>query len=61
MEEAAKGMSELDGLQMRLSLKRLIEPGMGMGEIFKVLIQHKGVDEPRLDGLRALSSIRAPG
>ena len=61
MEEAAKGMSELEGLKMRLSLKHLIEPGMGMGEIFKVLVQHKGVDEPRLDGLRALSSIPAPG
>jgi SAM-dependent MidA family methyltransferase len=61
MEEAAKGMSELEGLKMRLSLKRLIEPGVGMGEIFKVLIQHKGVDEPRLDGLRTLSSIPAPG
>jgi hypothetical protein len=32
-----------------------------MGEIFKVLIQHKGVGEPRLDGLRALNSIPAPG
>jgi SAM-dependent MidA family methyltransferase len=61
MEEAAKGMSELEGLTMRLSLKRLIDPGVGMGEIFKVLVQHKGVDEPRLDGLRALSSITAPG
>ena len=61
MEEAAKGMSELEGLKMRLSLKHLIEPGVGMGEIFKVLVQHKGVDEPRLDGLRALSSIPAPG
>ena len=61
MEEAAKGMSELEGLKMRLSLKHLIEPGMGMGEIFKVLIQHKGVGEPRLDGLRALNSIPAPG
>ena len=61
MEAAAKGMSELDALKMRLSLKHLIEPGMGMGEIFKVLVQHKGVDEPRLDGLRALSSIPSPG
>ena len=61
MEEAAKGMSELEGLKMRLSLKHLIEPGIGMGEIFKVLIQHKGVDKPRLDGLRALSSIPVPG
>jgi SAM-dependent MidA family methyltransferase len=61
MEEAAKGMSELEGLKMRLTLKHLIEPGIGMGEIFKVLIQHKGVDKPRLDGLRAMSSIPTPG
>jgi SAM-dependent MidA family methyltransferase len=61
MEEAANGLSELDGLKLRLSLKHLIEPGMGMGEMFKVLIQHKGVDAPRLDGLRALGSIPAPG
>jgi SAM-dependent MidA family methyltransferase len=60
MEEAAKGMSELEALKMRLTLKHLIEPGSGMGEIFKVLVQHKGVDKPRLDGLRALSSIPAP-
>jgi SAM-dependent MidA family methyltransferase len=57
IEEAAQGMSEIEGLKMRLSLKRLIDPGIGMGEIFKVLIQHKGVDQPRLDGLRALSSL----
>lgn len=61
MEEAAKGMSELEGLQMRLSAKHLIEPEMGMGETFKVLVQHKGIDKPRLDGLRALSAIPAPG
>ncbi len=61
LEEAAKGMSETEGLKLRLSLKHLIEPGVGMGEIFKVLVQHKGVDEPRLDGLRAFSSIPPPG
>jgi SAM-dependent MidA family methyltransferase len=57
MEEAANGMSEIEGLKMRLSLKHLIEPGMGMGEMFKVLVQHKGIDAPRLDGLRALKTI----
>lgn len=31
------------------SIKRLIMPG-GMGETFKVLIQHKGVDAPALKG-----------
>jgi SAM-dependent MidA family methyltransferase len=60
MEEAAKGMSEFEGLKMRLSLKHLIEPGVGMGEIFKVLIQHKGVEKPRLDGMRGFRSILAP-
>ena len=28
-----------------------------MGEVFKVLIQHKGIDKPALDGLRDLRSI----
>jgi SAM-dependent MidA family methyltransferase len=50
-------MPEMDALQLRLSLKHLIEPEMGMGEVFKVLIQHKGMDQPRLDGLRDLNSI----
>ncbi len=60
MEEAAKGMSEIEGLKMRLSLKHLIEPSVGMGEIFKVLIQHKGVEKPQLDGMRDFCSIPAP-
>jgi SAM-dependent MidA family methyltransferase len=60
MAEAAKGMSEIEGLKMRLSLKHLIEPGVGMGEIFKVLIQHKGVEKPQLDGMREFHSIPAP-
>ena len=55
-----KGMSEMDGLRLRLSLKHLIEPEMGMGEVFKVLIQHKGIDQPQLDGLRDLGSIPWP-
>ncbi len=37
----------------RLAAKRLIVP-QGMGETFKVLIQHKGVDDPQLRGLRPL-------
>ncbi|MHB8907697.1 MAG: class I SAM-dependent methyltransferase [Syntrophales bacterium] len=60
MDEAARGMSAVDALKMRLSLKHLIAPETGMGEIFKVLIQHKGVGEPRLDGLRGFDSIPAP-
>jgi SAM-dependent MidA family methyltransferase len=57
METLGKELSELDGLKLRLSLKNLIEPEMGMGEVFKVLVQHKGMDQPQLDGLRDLGSI----
>jgi len=60
METLGKELSELDGLKLRLSLKHLIEPEMGMGEVFKVLIQHKGMDQPQLDGLRDLGSISWP-
>jgi SAM-dependent MidA family methyltransferase len=57
MEFLGRQMSEMDALQFRLSLKHLIEPEIGMGEVFKVLIQHKGMDQPQLDGLRDLGSI----
>ena len=57
MESLGREMPEMDALQLRLSLKHLIEPEMGMGEVFKVLIQHKGMDQPRLEGLRDLHSI----
>jgi SAM-dependent MidA family methyltransferase len=57
MESLGRKMSEIDALQLRLSLKHLIEPEIGMGEVFKVLIQHKGIGQPQLDGLRELSSI----
>jgi SAM-dependent MidA family methyltransferase len=45
------GESEMERLQARLKLKRLIHPE-GMGTIFKVLIQHRGVAPPRLTGLK---------
>lgn len=57
MAEASIGMDPMESLQFRLSLKRLIEPERGMGEIFKVLIQHKGVETPALRGLRELRTI----
>jgi SAM-dependent MidA family methyltransferase len=57
MEFLGREMSEMDALQLRLSLKHLIEPERGMGEVFKVLIQHKGMDQPKLDGLREIGSI----
>jgi SAM-dependent MidA family methyltransferase len=60
IESLGGEMSEMDALQLRLTLKHLIEPEMGMGEVFKVLIQHKGIDRPQLDGLRDLGSIPSP-
>jgi len=60
MDSIGKGMSSMDGLKLRLSLKHLMEPEAGMGEVFKVLIQHKGVDRFQLDGLRDLDSIPWP-
>lgn len=57
MEAIGKGLSEIDALNLRLSLKHLIEPEAGMGETFKVLIQHKGIHPPPLNGLRELRSI----
>jgi SAM-dependent MidA family methyltransferase len=51
------GQTELERLQARLNLKRLIFPGemegpAGMGTIFKVLIQHRGVPARPLTGLK---------
>jgi SAM-dependent MidA family methyltransferase len=60
MESLGREMSEMDALRLRLTLKHLIEPEIGMGEVFKVLIQHKGIDQPPLDGLRDLGSIPCP-
>ncbi len=45
------GQTDLEKLQARLKLKRLIDPE-GMGGIFKVLIQHRGTAAPHLTGLR---------
>jgi SAM-dependent MidA family methyltransferase len=59
--EAAKGMSPVDGLALRLSLKHLIEPERGMGEVFKVLIQHKGIEKPELRGLQDLRALSPSG
>ncbi len=35
-------------------MKNLFLPG-GMGDVFKVLIQHKGINNPELIGLRSMS------
>ncbi len=42
-----------DALKLRLNAKALLLPG-GMGETFKVLIQHKGLSPSALSGLRLL-------
>jgi len=57
MESLEGELSEMEGLRLRLTLKHLLEPEIGMGEVFKVLIQHKGIENPRLDGLRGLREI----
>ena len=59
-ESMGKVLSTLNGLKLRLSLKHLIEPESGMGEIFKVLIQHKGVGQPQFLGLRDLDTVPWP-
>lgn len=46
-----EGAGETEKLQARLKLKRLLNPE-GMGSVFKVLIQYRGVEKPRLTGLR---------
>ena len=45
------GQTEAEKLQARLKLKRLISPD-GMGNVFKVLIQHHELDAPPLTGLK---------
>ena len=40
----------MEKLRARLLLKNLIHPE-GLGEKFQVLIQHKGIEAPRLTGL----------
>jgi SAM-dependent MidA family methyltransferase len=57
MAAISAGMSSLSSLQLRLSLKHLIDPERGMGEVFKVLIQHRGIEKPDLQGLKALHAI----
>jgi len=47
------GQSEVEKLRARLLLKNLIHPE-GLGEKFQVLIQHKGIAEPRLTGLMGI-------
>ncbi len=43
------GLGEVEAFKANITLKKLLMPG-GMGGIFKVLIQHKGMGRPRLRG-----------
>jgi SAM-dependent MidA family methyltransferase len=45
------GQTEAEQLQARLKLKRLLDP-TSMGNVFKVLIQRRGVHGPELAGLK---------
>jgi SAM-dependent MidA family methyltransferase len=58
MAALSRGMSTVESLQLRLSLKHLIDPERGMGEVFKVLIQHRGIEAPELRGLKELRTIQ---
>jgi SAM-dependent MidA family methyltransferase len=40
-----------------LKIKNLFHPE-GMGDVFKVLIQHKHIKNPQVSGLKALQSIK---
>lgn len=54
LDEVARmgeGKEEWEGMAERLTVKNLILPG-GIGETFKVLVQHTGIESPQLDGLR---------
>ncbi len=44
----AAATSEKEQIAIRLALKKLILPEGGMGDTFKVLVQAKGVENPRL-------------
>jgi SAM-dependent MidA family methyltransferase len=53
----ATAANEKEALALRLTLKNLIMPEVGMGETFKVLIQGKNVGAPELLCSRAIGSI----
>lgn len=50
----ASDLTEKEKLKMRLIIKRLIMPEGGMGDTFRVLVQSRGVVEPRLGCLRGI-------
>jgi SAM-dependent MidA family methyltransferase len=48
----ASAASEAEKLKHRLALKKLMLPEGGMGDTFRVLVQSKGVDAPKLRCMR---------
>jgi len=52
--EQKKNHTQDGSLLERLTMKHLILPDGGMGDTFKVLIQHKGIEQVRLTGLQPL-------
>jgi len=60
LEEVQRVIGEdqysLEGIRNRLAMKTLILPNGGMGDVFKVLIQHRGIEAPQLDGLRDMET-----
>jgi SAM-dependent MidA family methyltransferase len=57
----AQCTDEREARALRLTLKNLIVPEQGMGEIFKVLVQGKGVGQPELRCARPISAIPFAG
>jgi len=53
-EQEKKDCPEDRSLMERLTMKQLILPDGGMGDTFKVLIQHKGIEHVTLSGLQPL-------
>lgn len=52
MDSLQEKLTTVEAINLRLKLKTLIEPEIGMGEVFKVLVQHKGIKKPDLVGLK---------
>jgi len=52
--------SETELIKNRLALKKLMLPDGGMGDTFKVLVQGKGVGQPRLLCQRSIAEVAMP-
>lgn len=60
LEMQARATDEKQARALRLTLKNLIMPDGGMGETFKVLVQGKGVGQPRLLCQRGIADLPIP-